>query len=81
MATTEVTLTGSWQAVHTSTADGTSVVVTPRRVGLNWAIDTDTPTVAGHILAPNQDREIFLKNTEVLYVLGKSGRVINVTVT
>ena len=68
--TTDVAETDSWKLEVTSSADGTNAILTARPVALEWARTSSTPTVSstGHILEPNKDKNLVLKNGEKIYV-------------
>ena len=68
--TTDVGVTNSWKLEVTSSANGTNAILTARPYALEWARTTSTPTASAvaHILEPNKDKDLTLKNGEKIYV-------------
>ena len=91
MATENITITGTWSAVHTATVNNTNVVLTPRSTNVEWVINTTAPsaTLQGHTLSEPldgaarffKDRGFVLANGEVLYVRGPRNAIVARTVS
>ena len=67
--TTSSRQTNSWSLEVTASANDTNVIFTARTFALEWVRTASTPadTASGHILEPDQDKNLILKNGEKIY--------------
>ena len=83
--TANMTVSGTWEVVHTSTANDTRVVITPKAQSIEWVVREDTTPPAdsfvGHTLQRGYDREFVLSSGETFFIRGRRDDVIPYTVT
>lgn len=82
--TQQRTMTGSWELVHTNNSGSeVTIVLTPQVSGVSWGVREDTTLpeedFVGHSLEGSVDREIFLADTETLFINGLNGAKIAVS--